>query len=374
MATSDRQGSSEVWFLDHTSPKGVIGEYRITRWPFTIGRSAECDLTLRSNSVSKEHARLDLDTDGLRVVDLGSTNGTHVNGQVVHTALVLLPGDILQIGDFQFRVRKVSVSLEATSNDDESLATHTIRRSDPKVAETRSFFGLLDGYGVVPHFQPIIHLAQRNTLGYEVLARTRAPDLPPDATGLFRIAVRLGAERELSRIYWTHGVREAAALPAQTLLFVNLHPREISDPRLIDSLANVRREAPLLRIVAEVHEKAVIDLGQMHRIKDGLAAAGIGLAYDDFGAGEGRLNELAEVPPDYLKFDYSLIHDLDRAGHTKRHVVEALVQMVRGLGVVPLAEGIETEGEACLCAEIGFELAQGFFYGRPQPIAHWLPA
>ena len=93
----------------------------------------------------------------------------------------------------------------------------------------------------------------------------------------------------------------------------------------------------------------------------------IKLAYDDFGVGESRLNDLAEVAPDYVKFDMSLIRDIDSATPQRQQVVAALVQMVRNLGITSLAEGVETDGEDETCRQMGFDLGQGYLYGRPAP-------
>jgi EAL domain-containing protein (putative c-di-GMP-specific phosphodiesterase class I) len=92
------------------------------------------------------------------------------------------------------------------------------------------------------------------------------------------------------------------------------------------------------------------------------------LAYDDFGAGQARLDELARVAPDCVKFDMRLIRDLDQAPAERRIVTERLVALVRELGSVPLAEGVESQAEAEACAQIGFELAQGYYFGRPAPL------
>lgn len=91
------------------------------------------------------------------------------------------------------------------------------------------------------------------------------------------------------------------------------------------------------------------------------------LAYDDFGAGQARLLELMEVPPDYLKFDMSLTRGIAIAPFARQHILASLVRNTRDLGIVTLAEGIETEEEHEACRELGFELGQGFYYGRPRP-------
>ena len=86
------------------------------------------------------------------------------------------------------------------------------------------------------------------------------------------------------------------------------------------------------------------------------------------GAGQARLIELVEVCPDFLKFDMSLIRDIDKAGPQRQQMISTLVRMALDLEVVPLAEGIETESEAETCEQLGFELGQGFFFGRPLPV------
>ena len=92
------------------------------------------------------------------------------------------------------------------------------------------------------------------------------------------------------------------------------------------------------------------------------------LAYDDFGAGENRLVELVEAPPDFLKFDISLVRDLDVSEH-RQQLLASLLKVTRDLNITSVAEGIETAGEAEACQRAGFELAQGFFFGRPAPAA-----
>ena len=94
----------------------------------------------------------------------------------------------------------------------------------------------------------------------------------------------------------------------------------------------------------------------------------IALAYDDFGAGQARLLELAEAPPHYLKFDRRFVHEIDQAPAAKRRLLHSLLSLARELLVKTVAEGIETAAEARACAELGFTHGQGFHIGRPRPI------
>ena len=103
-----------------------------------------------------------------------------------------------------------------------------------------------------------------------------------------------------------------------------------------------------------------------------LAAIGVGLAYDDFGAGQARLLELVEVPPDYLKFDTTLVGNMHEAPASKLRLVETLVTMVRDMGIACIAEGVETEAGLAFCQNMGFHYVQGFAVGRPAPVTEWL--
>ena len=155
--------------------------------------------------------------------------------------------------------------------------------------------------------------------------------------------------------------------PESTANFVNTHPAEMSEPGLAESLRTVREVHRSQPLTLEIHESAVSDLQSMNSLKNVLEELDIQLAYDDFGSGQARLVELIEIRPDYLKFDISLVHNIDGASAQHQQMVASLVRMVRDLGVVPLAEGIETEEEYEVCREIGFELAQGYYFGRPAP-------
>ena len=136
---------------------------------------------------------------------------------------------------------------------------------------------------------------------------------------------------------------------------------------LIESLTDLRAAAPDLPVTIEIHEAAVTDSAHMLEFRNALRDLDMGLAYDDFGAGQARLVELVEVPPDMLKFDIGLIRDLDRSPATKQKMVGTLVGMATDLGIPCLAEGAERREEANLCGELGFAFAQGYLFGRPAP-------
>jgi EAL domain-containing protein (putative c-di-GMP-specific phosphodiesterase class I) len=137
---------------------------------------------------------------------------------------------------------------------------------------------------------------------------------------------------------------------------------------LVPSLREIRNIAPRQPITIEVHEAAVARVEDLLELRAACRELNMELAYDDFGAGQARLDELARVAPDCVKFDMRLVRDLHRAPLERQLVTHRLVALVRELNIVPLAEGVENEAEAQACREAGFELAQGYHFGRPAPL------
>jgi EAL domain-containing protein (putative c-di-GMP-specific phosphodiesterase class I) len=286
---------------------------------------------------------------------LNSTNGTYVNGQRVTGKVTLQEEDLVQFANVAFRVRQQSSQTNAnTIQEDVCDRALALVQFDKLMAER----------AVTPFFQPIIAVPTRQVFAYEILARSRLFGLETPKE-MFDVAAQLNLEIELSVMLRFEGVQAAQSSVDPVHLFVNTHPRELSKPGLLPSLVALRDSFPDQPLTLEIHETAVTDPVRMSEMRAQLAALKIGLAYDDFGAGQSRLNELIESPPDYLKFDMSLIRDIDSATAQRQQILATLVQMVRSLGIVPLAEGVETEAESATCLQMGFELGQGFLYGRP---------
>jgi len=150
-------------------------------------------------------------------------------------------------------------------------------------------------------------------------------------------------------------------------LFLNTHPAELADfKQLVVSLREIRNARPQQPITLEVHEAAVADITTMKMLRLALDDLNMRLAYDDFGAGQARLSELVEARPEYVKFDRKLISGIDKKGKNHMRMVQSLVKMCRQLGIVTLAEGVESAAEAAACRKLGFELMQGFHFGRPE--------
>ncbi|HUG54487.1 MAG TPA: EAL domain-containing protein [Vicinamibacteria bacterium] len=341
-------------------PRDRITMIEIRPLPFRVGRRPSLNLTLPTDSVSTEHAEFYVSGDGLRLRDLGSTNGTFVNRSRIKDSAVR-EGDVVHFADLQFEV--VASAAPAQSR---TAVFKGLPSPQSLVGATRHLQELLLNGSVAVLFQPIVELPGRRVMAYEALGRGRHPGLPESPAELFRAAAALGVEAELSRLFRRKVVEVVAGRSDFPSVFVNTHPAELAQPGFVESLLELPRGAPGTEFTVEVHEAAIVKVADMLELKTALSERGVRLAYDDFGAGQARLLELGEAPPDLLKFDLRFIRDVHKGPPSKRRLLQSLVGIVRDLGSEPLAEGVETAEEAEACAEIGFTRAQGYFFGRPE--------
>jgi EAL domain-containing protein (putative c-di-GMP-specific phosphodiesterase class I) len=326
--------------------------------PFHVGRAPQCDLVLPSRNVSKSHAQLISAGEILAVRDLRSTNGTYVNGKRITADTLLNEGDFVQFGDVEFR----------TSREAQQNTERTLEKSDIGTTGVLSQFDrLINQRCIVPFFQPVVELGGGTTIGFEVLARSTVKGMEQPHE-MFSTAAKLHLEEKLSALCRTVGVLASRELPGKPRIFVNTHPTESLMTGVLASLRELRKLVPDQPLTLELHEATITDFRTMKELRAQLDDLDVTLAYDDFGAGQSRLIDLVKVPPDYLKFDIHMIRDLHKAEPAQRQLVATLVSMVRDFKIAPLAEGIECGEELEVCKEMGFEFAQGYFFGRPTPI------
>lgn len=353
------------WVLEGRPHESAsIQRVSVARHPFTVGRNAENSLSLANSTVSSFHAELVLVDNDIFVRDLDSTNGTLLNGRPLQSISALVDGDILHFGNAMYTLCEKSTADAATA----TVATDT---AEDALAQIQ-FEKLINNPAVRPDFQPIVRLEDGLLVAYEALSRSQLIGLETPAK-MFRVAAQRASTSQLSEVCRFEALRLASLLGYDKQYYLNTHPSELDTEQLIKSLEELRERFPRLPVVLEVHESAVTSANYLKHLRAALTELNIGLAYDDFGSGQARLMELAEVPPDVLKFDINIIQGLPKASDQRKSTVESLINIARDLDVVPLAEGVETEEEAVACFELGFELAQGYLFGRPERVTHWLP-
>nr|MBA3765277.1 bifunctional diguanylate cyclase/phosphodiesterase [Actinomycetota bacterium] len=223
------------------------------------------------------------------------------------------------------------------------------------------------------HYQPLIELDSGRMYGVEALIRWPEPSgglVPPGE--FIPLAEEMGLIEAIGDWVVDEICRQDAQWRAEGLeldVGFNLSPRQLWQPELVDKMV-----APLViagidlhRITVEITESTAMTdpdrtialLGEMHE-------RGLKLAIDDFGTGYSSLARLKHMPVDILKIDRSFVRevDLDRDAAS---MVSAMISLANNLGMTPLAEGIETEGEWRFLADRGCALGQGYFFSRPVP-------
>jgi EAL domain-containing protein (putative c-di-GMP-specific phosphodiesterase class I)/pSer/pThr/pTyr-binding forkhead associated (FHA) protein len=357
------------WHLETVTNDGQLRRVTIGRLPFRIGRLQGLELTLPADSLSKNHAEIFADGDVLRIRDLGSRNGTFVNGESIVESEIH-EGDILHFAEFEFRLDASAVEAPALlSQEEESATTVSLGRrrlSDHFVRGGRELKELLDAGSVTVVFQPLVLLAGNKPVAYEALGRGQHPDLPQSPLELFRIAESIGAEAELSRLFRRKAVELVAGRTDFPAVFLNTHPAELSQPGLLESLEELRRMAPRQDLALEIHEGFLTRASSLTELRALLSVSNIGLVYDNFGAGQARLLEFAEAPPHYVRFDRRFVRDIHKPEMVKRRrLLSSLVGVARDLLVKTIADGVETAEEAEVCRKIGFVYGQGYHFGLP---------
>jgi EAL domain-containing protein (putative c-di-GMP-specific phosphodiesterase class I) len=349
-----------TWYLSGcVGPQAELSEVPISSTPFRVGREPVNHLCLDSRRVSKQHAEIKAGPQRPVVCDLGSTNGTFVNGRRIREPTPVDDRDLVQFADREFRLDRKTAVEDLHTAVDYSLEHFWLQSRMQDVFQEGRLRMV---------FQPIVTGANAAPIGCEALVRADAAGWSSPLQ-LFEAAEKLRVERPLSEHCRTEAVGALGAYAGPRLLFLNTHPNEPLGPELIDSLAALRASAGERRLVLEIHEEAVPELKAMQEFRAALHDLDIGLAYDDFGIGNSRLLELAQAPPDYLKFDRALVKDLGDPSAKQLALVRTLHHHAEDLGIITLAEGLDSEAAFEACRDIGFTHFQGFLFGRPQPVA-----
>lgn len=227
----------------------------------------------------------------------------------------------------------------------------------------------LDEDRLVLYAQPIVDLLTGETVQHELLLRMRSEDGTIIAPGEFLPAAeRYGLISEIDRWVIRQAVRIAAeGVPTE----FNLSGRSIGDPDILRELAAALKESdvdPSL-LVVEVTETALVGQTEAGRaFAERVRGLGCRLALDDFGTGFSSLSYLKHLPADHLKIDIDFVRELT-SSETDARVVRGIVGLAREFNQTTIAEGVEDEETLILLREMGVDLAQGYLFGRPAPLA-----
>lgn len=213
-------------------------------------------------------------------------------------------------------------------------------------------------------FQPVYALADRRVAGFECLSRFDAePQQGPDFWFAEAASVGLGAELELGVL--RRALPALERLPRHLPVSFNVSPQLLLDGRLERELA----PALAARLVLEITEhETVKEYERLVTALEPLRRMGVRVAIDDAGAGYSSFRHIVRLVPDVIKLDLRLTRDIDH-DPARRALAAALIGYAREARAEIVAEGVETQAEVDTLRELGIAKAQGYFFGRPMPLA-----
>jgi diguanylate cyclase (GGDEF)-like protein len=227
--------------------------------------------------------------------------------------------------------------------------------------------------GLEVWYQPIRNMRSGAVAGYEALARWRHPVLglvPPDR--FVRIAEQSGAIHRLGEVVLERACREAAAWDPRVSLSVNLSPQQFRRPaHLVEAVkrALVRSGLEPSQLYLEITESTLLeDTPQTRKAVSDLAGCGVKFSLDDFGAGYSSLAYIQNYPFSNIKIDRKFVESI-HSDRVASAIVASVCVLAARIQMTVVAEGVETQAQQRSLVELGVELAQGYLYGRPAPMA-----
>jgi diguanylate cyclase (GGDEF)-like protein len=225
------------------------------------------------------------------------------------------------------------------------------------------------------HYQPVVDAARRTVVSTEALLRWEHPRRGPVPPSEF---VPLAEDTGLITELGAHVLHEACRQTAQwrrtpdladLTVSVNLSPRQLQEPRLLDDVRHALTTSglPASALVLEITENLLVrDVEQATERLNSLKALGVRLAVDDFGTGYSSLSYLSRLPVDILKVDKAFVAGIvDEVSAGK--LAWAVLALAASLDLETIAEGVETPEQAEALLAQGCTHLQGFLYSRPVP-------
>ena len=224
-----------------------------------------------------------------------------------------------------------------------------------------------------PHYQPVVVLATGEQVGAEALLRWRHERrgvLPPGE--FLDVGEDSGLIEQIDWLMYARVIADLARHPMPGYVAINVSPRHFRMPdfatRLLDLLAAAGVAPSRLRV--EITEVALMDDAPRTRESlDLLRAHGVLAQLDDFGTGFSALSYLHRFPIASLKIDRSFVAGLDGDGRSESvAVIRAIIALANSLGIEIIAEGVETQRQRERLQDLGCVNAQGFLFGKPEPL------
>jgi len=227
------------------------------------------------------------------------------------------------------------------------------------------------------HYQPIVSLKTRSIVGFEALIRWNHPQLGliypgsfisiAEETGLIIPITRLMVEEACCDLKnWQERIKHLQKLTMN----VNISSRHFLQPGLLNDLKEVLNKVDLQpdHLKLEITETALMeDVEETVRLVRRMRDYGLQIVIDDFGTGYSSLSYLQRLPIDTLKVDRSFVSRIHNAPDGNRNIVEAIISLAHRLGMIVVAEGVETLEQYKILLDMNCQLGQGYLFSKPLP-------
>jgi diguanylate cyclase (GGDEF)-like protein len=282
------------------------------------------------------------------------------------------PGTLIQHADLaitELLTRGGSATLPFREGMQSLPALQLLRERDVRRAVARHEFTV--------HFQPIVGAMRGGLHAFEALLRWRNPEeglLPPpmfldvlNETGLIA-----AVGQEVIRESCAHAARWRDLCGSLVPVSVNIVPAQLYADGFCDFVAQTLLEQALPGegLMLELTEEALIhDAIKAHDVLEALRDLGVRVMIDDFGTGYSSLSYLHDLPVSGLKLDRGFLKEI-QTSPKQREIVRTIVRLAHFMGMVVVAEGIETADQLSAVRELNCDLAQGFRFARPFDADH----
>ncbi len=220
------------------------------------------------------------------------------------------------------------------------------------------------------HYQAVVGVNSRRTIGMEALVRWRHPRLgmvPPDR--FIKLAEKTGLINAIGAWVLRQSCADAVKWPDNVKVAVNLSPVQFKQGGIVETVWLALEESglPPSRLTLEITESTLLEKTDENlKLLNELKELGVAIALDDFGTGYSSLSYLKAIDFDVIKIDRSFVIEMETNARSAQ-IILAIIGLSRSLNFTTVAEGIETDRQFELIRSAGCTAAQGFLFARPKP-------
>lgn len=243
--------------------------------------------------------------------------------------------------------------------------THVSRQAkEEKEIVTKELKKIINHELIVPFFQPIYSMQTLKPLGVEALSRPSTDTFLSNPELFFKAAMTFGMYSQVEKLAWRKAFAYWRDHVGEGKLFLNCTPHFIDNNPMDEAFLKGMGIDPRPLVIELTERTAIRNHALFADRLNNLRYLGVQIAVDDVGSGFASLDTVAEVRPDYVKIDLSLICDI-HCDSLKKNIVHSIVEFCHKSNILTVAEGIEKKEELGIVKEFGIDAVQGYLLARP---------